>query len=91
MLLDIRQNAFRKLHSTETTVLSLFDDLYNYLDNGQPIQQILIPLQTLMKHYPSVTYNLYADDIELHALITNSIEVYPTTRLSKRATTLANK
>ena len=44
MLLDIRQNAFRKLHSTETTVLSLFDDLYNSLDNGQPIQLILLDL-----------------------------------------------
>ena len=31
-----------------------------------------IPLQTIMKHYPSITYNLYADDIELHAKITNS-------------------
>ena len=149
MLLDIRQNAFRKLHSTETTVLSLFDDLYNSLDTGQPIQLILldlssafdtlrhdillerlrnigiqdvtmewfsnfikdrnysikirnnysksytidhgvpqgsilspilfsiylIPLQTIMKRYPSITYNLYADDIELHATITNSTQL----------------
>ena len=149
MLLDIRQNAFRKLHSTETTVLSIFDDLYNSLDTGQPIQLILldlssafdtlrhdillerlrnigiqdvtmewfsnfikdrnysfkirnnysksytidygvpqgsilspilfsiylIPLQTIMKRYPSITYNLYADDIELHATITNSTQL----------------
>ena len=148
MLLDIRQNAFRKLHSTETTVLSLFDDLYNSLDTGQPIQLILldlssafdtlrhdillerlrnigiqditmewfsnfikdrnysikirnnysksytidhgvpqgsilslilfsiylIPLQPIMKRYPSITYNLYADDIELNATITNSTQ-----------------
>ena len=44
MLLDIRQNAFRKLHSTETTVLSLYDDLYNSLDIGQTIQLILLDL-----------------------------------------------
>ena len=143
------ENAFRKLHSTETTVLSLFDDLYNSLDTGQPIQLILldlssafdtlrhdillerlrnigiqdvtmewfsnfikdrnysikirnnysksytivndvpqgsilspilfsiylIPLQTIMKRYPSITYNLYADDIELHATITNSTQL----------------
>ena len=165
MLLDIRQHAFCKLHSTETTVLSLFDDLYNLLDTGQPIQLILldlssafdtlrhdilierlrnigiqyitmewfsyfikdrnysikirnnysksntidhgvpqcsimspilfssylIPLQTIMQSYPSVTYNLYACDIELHATISNSISfmgnvVYPTTRLFKRTT-----
>ena len=35
----------------------------------------LIPLQTIMKRYPSVTYNLYADDIELHATITNSTQL----------------
>ena len=46
MLLDIRQNAFSKLHSTETTVLSLFDDLYNSLDTGQPIQLILLDLSS---------------------------------------------
>ena len=32
----------------------------------------LTPLQTIKKRYPSITYNLYADDIELHATITNS-------------------
>ena len=28
-----------------------------------------------MKRYPSVTYNLYADDIELHATITNATKL----------------
>ena len=46
MLLDIRQNAIRKFHSTKTTVLSLFDDLYNSLDTGQPIQLILLDLSS---------------------------------------------
>ena len=44
MLLDIRRITFRKLHSTETTVLSLFEDLYNSLDNEQPIQLKLLDL-----------------------------------------------
>ena len=35
----------------------------------------LIPLQTIMKRYPSITYNLYADDIELLAMITNSTQL----------------
>ena len=46
MLHDIRQNTFRILHGTETTVLSLFDDLYNSLDTGQPIQLILLDLSS---------------------------------------------
>ena len=33
-LLDRRQNAFLKNHSTETTLLSLFDDLYKSLDSN---------------------------------------------------------
>ena len=44
MLLDTRQNAFRKLHSTETTVISLFEDLLNSLDNGKHIELRLIDL-----------------------------------------------
>ena len=43
-LLDRRQNAFRKNHSTETTLLSLFDDLYKSLDSNLPIQLILLDL-----------------------------------------------
>ena len=35
----------------------------------------IIPLQTIMKRYPSITYNLYAGDIELHATITNSTQL----------------
>ena len=56
---------------------------YN-IDNGVPQGSILppiilyvylIPLQTIMKRYPSITHNLYADDIELHATITNSTQL----------------
>ena len=43
-LLDRRQNAFRKNHSTETTLLSLFDELYKSLDSNLPIQMILLDL-----------------------------------------------
>ena len=46
MLFDIRQNAFRKLHSTETIVFYLFDDLYNSLDTGKPIHLILLELSS---------------------------------------------
>ena len=46
MFLYIRQNAFCKLHNTETTVLFLFDYLYNSLDIGKPIYLILIDLSS---------------------------------------------
>ena len=54
MLMDLIQNAFRKLHSTESTVLSLFDDLYNSLDTRQPIQIILLDSSSAfntLRHY----------------------------------------
>ena len=54
------------------------------IDHGIPRGSLLspiifsiycIPLQTIMKRYPSITYNLYVDDIELHATITNSTQL----------------
>ena len=148
-LLDRRQNAFRKNHSTETTLLSLFADLYKSLDSNLPIQLILLdlsaafdtidfdilierlrsigiwkvpikwfsnfirgrsfsikinetlsqpyaikygvpqgstlspilfsiyllPLNKLLTNLPHVNYNLYADDIELHAQFIHSINL----------------
>ena len=40
-----------------------------------PILLYLIPLQTIIKRYPFITYNVYAYDIELHVTITNSIQL----------------
>ena len=140
-ILDPQQCAFRKLHSTETTILSLLDDLLKSLDNDFPTQLMLLdlssafdtinldlliyrlkligledtvllwfsnyitnrtystkinksispkhkvifgvpqgpylspilfciyllPLSKLIKSFPTVKYNIYADDIEIHA------------------------
>ena len=140
-ILDPQQSAFRKLHSTETTILSLLDDLLKYFDNDHPTQLLLLdlssafdtinldlliyrlkliiledtvllwfsnyitnrtystninklishkrkvifgvpkgsfispilfciyllPLSKLIKSFPTVKYNIYADDIQIHA------------------------
>ena len=47
MWLDIRQNVFRKIHSTGT--ISLFEDLYNSLDTEKI---------TTLPHIPSTTVSL---------------------------------
>ena len=63
------------------------------IDHGVPQGSILspiifsiylIPLQTIMKHYPSITYNLYADDIELHATIKNSTQLQDSLKKLKK-------
>ena len=45
-LLNNRQNGFRQGHSTETTLLSLFDDLYTSLVNNKSQQLILLNLSS---------------------------------------------
>ena len=45
-ILDPQQSAFRKLHSTETTILSLLDDLLESLDNDFPTQLLLLDLSS---------------------------------------------
>ena len=43
-ILDPQQSAFRKLHSTEMTILSLLDDLLKSLDIDYPTQLLLLYL-----------------------------------------------
>ena len=43
-ILDHQQSEFRKLHSTETTILSLHDDLLKSLDNDFQTQLLLLDL-----------------------------------------------
>ena len=45
-ILDTQQSAFRKLHSTETTILSLLDDLLKSLDNDLPTQLLLLDISS---------------------------------------------
>ena len=45
-LLDNRQNCFRQGHITETTLLSLFDDLYTSLANNKSQELILLDLSS---------------------------------------------
>ena len=45
-LLDNRQDGFRQGHITETTLLSLFDDLYTSLANNKSQQLILLDLSS---------------------------------------------
>ena len=45
-LLDNSQNGFRQGHSTETTLLSLVDDLYTSLANNKSQQLILLELSS---------------------------------------------
>ena len=68
-LLDRRQNAFRKNNSTETTLLSLFDDLYKSLDNNLPIQLILLDL--------SAAFDTIDFDILIERLISIGIGKVP--------------
>ena len=42
----IQQSAFRKLHSTETTIISLLVDLLKSLDNDLPTQLLLLDLSS---------------------------------------------
>ena len=42
----IIDNGFRQGHTTEKTLLSLFDDIYTSLDNNKPQQLILLDLSS---------------------------------------------
>ena len=43
-LFDTRQSAYRKIHNSETLLLSILDDVLNKLDNNYNTQLILLDL-----------------------------------------------
>ena len=68
--IQIRNNYF-KSYTIDHGVSSRFNTFYHSLF----FSIYLISLQTIMKSYPSITYNLYADDIDLYATITNCTQL----------------
>ena len=60
-LLDNRQNGFWQGHSTETTLLSLFDDLYTSLANNKSQQLILLELSSV---FDRLEFNTIIDRLQ---------------------------
>ena len=50
-LLDKRENGFLQVNSTETTLLSFYDDIYSSLDHDKPQQLILLDLSSAFDTY----------------------------------------
>ena len=60
-LLYNRQNGFRQRHSSETTQLSLFDDLYTSLANNKSQQLILLDLSSV---FDRLEFNTIIDRLQ---------------------------
>ena len=60
-ILDNRQNGFRQGHSTETTLLSLFDDLHTSLANNKAQQLILLNLSSA---FDTLEFNIIIDRLQ---------------------------
>ena len=60
-LLGNRQNGFRQGHSTETTLLSFFDDLYTSLANNKSQQLILLDLSSA---FDTLEFNTIIDRLQ---------------------------
>ena len=50
-LYPINQSAYRKNHSTETTIVSIFDNIYNAIDEGNKVQLELLDMSAAFDTY----------------------------------------
>ena len=65
-LLDNRQNGFQQGHSTENTLILLFDDLYTSLANDISQQLILLDLSSA---FDTLEFNTIIDRLQNIGLI----------------------
>ena len=52
------QSVYRKYHSTETTMLYIFDNILNELDNGNYVQMVLLDMSAAFIYHAILLHDI---------------------------------
>ena len=86
-LYPINQSAYRKNHSTETTIVSIFDNIYNAIDNGNKVQLVLLDMSAA---FDSISYEILLDRLEEIGIADKALDLLKSYITNRTYRTLIN-
>ena len=86
-LYPINQNAYRKNHSTETTIVSIFDNIYNAIDEGNKVQLVLLDMSA---EFDTISHKILLDRLEEICIADKALDLLKSYITNRTYRTLIN-
>ena len=86
-LYPINQSAYRKNHSTETTIVSIFENIYNAIDKGNKVQLMLLDMSAA---FDTISYEILLDRLEEIGIADKALDLLKSYITNRTYRTLIN-
>ena len=86
-LYPINTSAYRKNHSTETTIVSKFDNIYNAIDKGNKVQLVLLDMSAA---FDTISYEILLDRLEEIGIADKALDLLKSYITNRTYRTLIN-
>ena len=86
-LYPINQSAYRKNHSTETTIVSIFENIYNAIDKGNKVQLMLLDMSAA---FDTISYEILLDRLEEIVIADKALDLLKSYITNRTYRTLIN-
>ena len=86
-LYPINTSAYRKNHSTETTIVSIFDNIYNAIDKGNKVQLVLLDMSAA---FDTISYEILLDRLEEIGIADKALDLLKSYITNRTYRTLIN-
>ena len=86
-LYPINQSAYRKNYSTETTIVSIFENIYNAIDKGNKVQLMLLDMSAA---FDTISYEILLDRLEKIGIADKALDLLKSYITNRTYRTLIN-